>query len=161
MSLYDQHLNVWLHFSLSPPINVCMNIILLLSLLEWYDQWFYYIQVVGRPTLCNHYLSELSKTLSECCINLFTEVRDLNCGLAILKSMEESFSIFWAIESKYILGIYATQQFLVLCTWLTKIIRFYSLFLLDCSFSFFFFFFFAVRGEKEKSPTLTWRKQFL
>ncbi|XP_016691033.2 kinesin-like protein KIN-UB [Gossypium hirsutum] len=46
-----------------------------------------YLQVVVRRSRCNHYLSELHKTLLDSCISQFTATRDLNCGLAILRYM--------------------------------------------------------------------------
>ncbi|MBA0600103.1 hypothetical protein Gorai_006301 [Gossypium raimondii] len=51
-------------------------------------------QVVVRRSRCNHYLSELHKTLLDSCISQFTAIRDLNCGLAILRYMVENSSTF-------------------------------------------------------------------
>lgn len=47
-------------------------------------------QGVAKHTQCNHYHLELQKTLLDSCIDRFTEIRDLNCGLATLKYMVEN-----------------------------------------------------------------------
>ncbi|MBA0587380.1 hypothetical protein Gorai_000512 [Gossypium raimondii] len=51
-------------------------------------------QVVVRRSQCNRCLSEQQKILLDTCISQFIGIRDLNCGLAILRYMVENCSTF-------------------------------------------------------------------
>ncbi|CAJ2653921.1 unnamed protein product [Trifolium pratense] len=58
---------------------------------------------VAKHSQCNHYHSELQMTLLDSCTGLFTEIRNLNCGLATLRYTVENCLIFLVTGSRKLL----------------------------------------------------------